>query len=168
MAKSKDILREKSKTSEPLANAAGLLTQTEEEIETVAKVEYRDGKKVFVFSDPLYSREKRSIINYTIFRGRWEFELLDDINENEPEKCAVKFIPVRDSSNATIVFKSIKDKIEFMNSIYSDNDMRQLGGGMSLEKLANSKVLRTTGGIIGLSVAAYGLYKLFTRSKDSA
>jgi hypothetical protein len=52
-----------------------------------------------------------------------------------------------------------------MDSIYSDSEMKQLGGGVNLEKLANSKVLRTTGGLIGLSLAAYGLYKLF-KGKD--
>jgi hypothetical protein len=52
-----------------------------------------------------------------------------------------------------------------MDSIYSNNEMKQLGGGIDLEKLANSKVLRTTSGIIGFSIAAYGLYKLF-KGKD--
>jgi hypothetical protein len=53
-----------------------------------------------------------------------------------------------------------------MDSIYSDNEMKQIGGGMSLEKFANSKVLKTTGGLVGLSVIGYGLYKLFSK-KDS-
>ncbi|HSP88965.1 MAG TPA: hypothetical protein VLN45_12590, partial [Ignavibacteriaceae bacterium] len=123
------------------------------------------GKEVLVFDDPLHSREKRSIVNYTIFKGKWEFENMDDLDETDHEKCAVKFTPVKDGSSLTIAFKSLKDRVEFIDSIYSDSEMKQLGGGINLEKLANSKILRTTGGIIGLGIAAYGLYKLF-KGKD--
>jgi hypothetical protein len=44
--------------------------------------------------------------------------------------------------------------------------MKQIGGGMNLEKFANSKVLRATGGLIGLSLAGYGLYKLLAGKKE--
>jgi len=126
----------------------------------------KEGKKVLVFHDPLYSREKRSIVNYTTFRGKWEFENLDNIDESDTQKCAVKFVPVKDGSTITIAFKTLKDRLEFINSIYSDNEMKQLGGGMNLEKFANSKVLRTTGGLIGLGLAGYGLYKIISGKKD--
>lgn len=124
-----------------------------------------EGKKVIVFHDPLHTREKRSTVNFTTFRGKWEFENLDNIDETDQQKCAVKFIPVKDSSTITIAFKSVKDRLEFMNSIYSDNELKQLGGGMNLEKFANSKILRTTGGLIGLSLAGYGLYKIISGMK---
>jgi hypothetical protein len=124
-----------------------------------------EGKKVLVFHDPLHTREKRSVVNYTTFRGKWEFENMDNIDETDIQKCAVRFIPRRDNSTFTLIFKSVKDRLEFMNSIYTDNEMKQVGGGMNLEKFANSKVLRTTGGIIGLSLAGYGLYKIFTGKK---
>ena len=52
-----------------------------------------------------------------------------------------------------------------MDSIYSDNEMKQMGSGMRFEKLANSKILRTTGGLIGIGLAGYGLYKLFFGKK---
>jgi hypothetical protein len=125
-----------------------------------------EGRKILVFHDPLHSRERRSVVNYTTFRGKWEFENLDNIDESDPQKCAVKFIPVKEASAVTIAFKSLKDRLEFMNSIYSDSEMKQLGGGMNLEKFANSKVLRATGGIIGLSLAGYGLYKLIAGKKE--
>jgi hypothetical protein len=125
-----------------------------------------DGKKVLVFHDPLYSRERRSVVNYTTFRGKWEFENLDNIDESDPQKCAVKFMPVKEGSTVTIAFKSLKDRLEFVNSIYSDNEMKQLGGGMNLEKFANSKILRATGGLIGLSLAGYGIYKLLAGKKE--
>lgn len=118
-----------------------------------------------IFSDPFYSREKRSVVNYKTFRGKWEFENLEDIDENDHDKCAVKFIPVRDSSNITVAFKSLKDIVEFMDSIYSNNEMKQIGSGINLEKIANSKVLKATSGLIGLSVAGYKLYKFL--KKDS-
>jgi hypothetical protein len=125
-----------------------------------------DGKKVLVFHDPLYSRERRSVVNYTTFRGKWEFENLDNIDESDPQKCAVKFMPVKEGSTVTIAFKSLKDRLEFVNSIYSDNELKQLGGGMNLEKFANSKILRATGGLIGLSLAGYGIYKLLAGKKE--
>ncbi len=167
MAKSRDELEKKAKQSEPLSETVeGEDAQKEKtENNNPKTVINEEGKEVLVFSDPLYSREKRSVVNYTIFRGKWEFENMDDLDETDHEKCAVKFTPVKDASSVTIAFKSLKDRVEFIDSIYSDSEMKQLGGGINLEKLANSKVLRTTGGIIGLSIAAYGIYKLF-KGKD--
>jgi hypothetical protein len=124
-----------------------------------------EGKKILVFHDPLHSRERKSVVNYTTFRGKWEFENLDNIDDTDSQKCAVKFIPIKESSAVTIAFKSQKDRLEFINSIYSDNEMKQLGGGMNLEKFANSKVLRATGGLIGLSLAGYGIYKLLAKKE---
>ncbi|MFN3874025.1 MAG: hypothetical protein ACK4R9_13580, partial [Ignavibacterium sp.] len=62
----------------------------------------------------------------------------------------------------------VKDRVEFMNSIYASQEMKQVGGGMSLEKIANSKILKTTGGILGLTVAGLGLYQLLKKKKDEA
>ena len=166
MAKLRDELEKKAKQSESLSE-----TIEDEKIKEKTEnfnsrtIITEEGKEVLVFNDPLHSREKRSIVNYTIFKGKWEFENIDDLDETDQEKCAVKFNPVKDGSNVTVAFKSLKDRVEFMDSIYSNNEMKQLGGGIDLEKLANSKVLRTTGGIIGFSIAAYGLYKLF-KGKD--
>ncbi|MCL5029670.1 MAG: hypothetical protein M1480_11725 [Bacteroidetes bacterium] len=175
--KVRDILEEKAKDTESLKSAAESsipldaddkdeLAQKSGEDYNIKTIINEDGKKVLIFSDPLYSREKRSVVNYTIFRGKWEFENMDNIDENESDKCAVTFSPVKDGSNITIAFKSLKDRVEFMDSIYSEKEMHQTGGGMSLEKLANSKVLRNTGGIIGITLAGYGIYKLLTKSKD--
>lgn len=125
-----------------------------------------EGRKVLIFNDPLHSRESRSVVNYTTFRGRWEFENVDKIDESDPRKCAVKFTPIKDGSYLTIAFNSVKDRLEFMNSLYSDSELKQLGGGMNLERFANSKVLKATGGLIGLSLAGYGLYKILSKKKD--
>ena len=166
MLKSRDILVQKAKEVGSLRSSIeGEKNETSKEDLHPKIVVNEDGKKVLIFSDPLYSREKRSIVNYTNFRGKWEFENLDNIDENDPDKCAVKFTPVRDSSNITIAFKSLKDRIEFMDSIYSDNEMKQIGSSINLEKIANSKVLKATGGLIGLSLAGYKLYKFL--KKDS-
>ena len=51
-----------------------------------------------------------------------------------------------------------------MNSIYASQEIKQVGGRMSLEKIANSKIMKTTGGLLRLTVAGYGLYK-FLRKK---
>ena len=164
MLKSKDILIQKAKEVKSLRSSIeGEKKETQKEDLHPKTVINEEGKKILVFSDPLYSREKRSVVNYTNFRGKWEFENLDDIDEDDPEKCAVKFTPVRDSSNITIAFKSLKDRIEFMDSIYSDNEMKQIGSGINLEKIANSKVLKATGGLIGLSYAGYRLYKILKK-----
>jgi hypothetical protein len=167
MSKPRDILEEKAKQSDALISAINNDTEgnssrvNPNEIETIINEE---GKKVIVFNDPLYSKEKRSTINFSVFRGKWEFEDIDDIDD-DPEKCAVKFIPVKDGSALTIGFKSLKDRVEFFDSIYSDNTIKQTGTGMSLEKIANSKVMKTTGGIVGLSVLGFGIYK-FLKGKN--
>ena len=166
MAKVREILRRKSRYSDPLsASVEDMFAEIENGIEHKDEVEVieRDGRKVFVFNDPLYSREPRSTVNYSVFRGKWEFEQLEDIDENDEDKCAIQFNPLNDSAKVIIAFKSIKDRVEFMNSIYSSEEMKQVGGGMSFEKLANSKVLKTTGGLLGLTAAGYGLYKMFSK-----
>jgi len=169
MAKVREILRRKSQFTDSLSTSVeDILTDIENEIEHKDEVEVlnKNGKKILVFNDPLYSREPRSTVNYSVFRGKWEFEPLEDIDENDADKCAIQFTPLNDSAKVIIAFKSIKDQVEFMNSIYSSEEMKQVGSGMSFEKLANSKVLKTTGGLLGLTVAGYGLYKMFSKKSD--
>jgi plasmid replication initiation protein len=163
MKKSDEILRKKASKVDPLRESI------KEEPETRGEVIHKTivnekGNKIKVFEDPLYSREKRSTVNYSVFRGKWEFENIDEIDGLE-EHCAVKFYPVKDESSFIIAFKSVKDRVEFFDSIYSDNQMKQRGSGMNLEKLANSRVLQTTGGLISLSVLGYGLYRLFRKKQ---
>ncbi|MDP4115735.1 MAG: hypothetical protein Q8903_06350 [Bacteroidota bacterium] len=164
MTESKEILEKKSKETVSLKESVNDNTNenTVDEQFPQRQVD-SEGRSILVFKDPLFSREKRAVVNYTIFRGKWEFEILDEIDDDDTEKCAVKFIPTNESSNVTIAFKSIKDRLEFMDSIYADNAMKQSGTGMSLEKYANSKVLQT-GGLVGLAtLAGLGLYKLFRK-----
>ncbi len=169
MTKTKEILRRKSRVSDPLsASVEDIFAEIENSLEHKDEVEVleRNGRKVIVFNDPLYSREPRSTVNYSIFRGKWEFEPLEDIDETDPGKCAIQFKPISDGSEVIIAFKSIKDQVEFMNSIYASEELKQVGSGMSLEKFANSKVLKTTSGLLGLTMAGYGLYKLFSKKVD--
>jgi hypothetical protein len=163
--KSSEILRKKAEDSAPLKDHIDDENLSKVDDVKVKKVIDEEGKEVIVFQDPLYSREKRSIVNYTVYRGKWEFENLDDIDDNEGE-CAVRFKPIKDGSNFTIAFKSIKDRVEFMDSIYSDTEMKQRGTGMNLEKIANSNILKTTGGIIGAGILSYGLYKIFVKKEE--
>ncbi len=167
MSKTREILSQKAKEvqklKDSLENESSEITQEEAKSKTIIN---EKGKEVLVFKDPLFSRERRSTVTYSVFNGRWEFENIENMDENDEEKCAVKFTPVRDNSNITVTFKTHKDRVEFMSSIYSDNDLKQIGGGMSLESIANSKVLKTTGGIIGLSVLGYGLYKMLKGKDD--
>jgi len=169
MIKVREILRRKSLHTDPLsASVEEIVADIENDIQhkdTIEVIE-KDGKQILVFNDPLYSREPRSIVNYSIFRGKWEFELLEDIDETDSDKCSVQFNPLNDSAKLVIAFKSVKDRVEFMNSIYTSEEIKQVGGGMSLEKFANSKILKTTGGLIGLSLAGYGLYKSFKKKNN--
>ena len=138
MAKVKEILRRKSQYADPLsASVEDIFADIENEIEHKDEVEVieRDGKKVIVFNDPLHSREPRSTVNYSVFRGKWEFEQLEDIDENDEDKCAIQFNPLNDSAKVIIAFKSIKDRVEFMNSIYSSEEMKQVGSGMRGDKI---------------------------------
>ncbi|HZW38636.1 MAG TPA: hypothetical protein VFF33_04995 [Ignavibacteriaceae bacterium] len=155
----KKILEKKAQEGESLKEAVESEEQPTYQ-EEITKEVNEEGKEVLVFKDPLYSREKRSVVTYTIFKGKWEFEDIDNIDDN-PESSAIKFMPRTETSHVTIVFKSIKDRLEFMDSIYSDNELKQSGTGMSLEKFANSKIMKTTGGIVGGAIASYGLYKMF-------
>lgn len=43
---------------------------------------------------------------------------------------------------------------------------QEVGSGRSLEKMANSKILKTTGGLLGLTMAGYGLYKMFSKKDE--
>ena len=88
------------------------------------------------------------------------------MDETDKEKCVIKFKPISDGVSLTIAFKSFKDRVEFIDSIYSDHEMKQVGAGLHLEDIANSKVLKATGGLIGLSILGYGLYKLFGKDKE--
>ena len=93
MAKSREILRRKTQYSDPLsASVEDIFAEIENEIEHKDEIEVldRNGKKVVVFNDPLYSREPRSTVNYSIFRGKWEFEPLEDIDENEVHVKEIK------------------------------------------------------------------------------
>ena len=163
MKKSDEILKKKAEKSVPLSES--IEDKNEKPGEVIQSTIIDDnGKTVKVFEDPLYSRERRSTVNYSVFRGKWEFEDIDEIDGNE-ENCAARFYPVKDESSFIIAFKSVKDRIEFFDSIYSDKEIKQRGAGMNLEKLANSKVLQTTGGLLSLSVLGYGLYKFFSKAK---
>jgi hypothetical protein len=168
MSKSKEILQKKAKSTETLQESLDEGNKQSEisNSQSPRKIKTVEGKEVLVFEDPLHSKENRSVVNYSIFRGKWEFENIDDLDEGDKSKCAVEFTPVKDGSSIIITFKSVKDRVEFMDSIYSDNEMKQIGGGMRLEQLANSKILRTTGGLIGIGLLGYGLYKLFAGKKD--
>ncbi len=161
MKKSDEILKKKAEESEPLSNMIEEDYVPGGEIIQQTIID-EEGKKIKVFEDPLYSREKRSTVNYSVFRGKWEFENIDEIDGVE-DHCAVKFYPVKDESSFVIAFKSVKDRVEFFDSIYSDKEMKQRGGGMDLEKLANSRVMQATGSIISISVLGYGLYKMFKK-----
>ena len=113
MSKTKEILQKKAKTSESLKESIDddlEQTATTESSEPQTMVN-EEGKEVLVFNDPLHSKENRSVVNYSIFRGKWEFESIDDLDEEDQEKCAIQFTPLKDSSSIIITFKSLKTEL---------------------------------------------------------
>jgi uncharacterized protein (UPF0371 family) len=163
MLKSKDILIKKAKEVKRLRSEIDKDKNSDTSVDIYPQTEYEEGKKVLVFKDPLFSNEKRSTTVYSIFNGKWEFENIDDIDSDGEELHAVRFTPVKDNSNFILAFKSLKDRIEFIDSIYADHTLKQTGSGINLEKFANSKVLGATGGIIGLSILGYNLFKFLNK-----
>jgi hypothetical protein len=164
MLKSKDILVNKAKEVERLKLEIDKDKNSDASNDVYPQTMYEDGKKVLVFKDPLFSNEKRSTTVYSIFNGKWEFENIDDIDSDAQELHAVRFTPAKDNSNFILAFKSLKDRVEFIDSIYADHILKQTGSGINLEKLANSKVLGATGGIIGLSILGYNLFKFLKKN----
>lgn len=90
-----------------------IISDIEDEVLNKHEVEVieKDGKKILVFNDPLFSREPRSIVNYSIFRGKWEFELLEDIDETDPDKCAVEFTPLNDKAKLIIALNLLRTEL---------------------------------------------------------
>ncbi len=163
MLKSKEILLKKAQEVKSLRDE--IKEGKKEEPEDIyPQAVFDRGKKVLVFKDPLFSTEKRSTVIYSVFNGKWEFENIEDADSDGQEFSAVKFKPVKDGSDFILAFKSLKDRVEFMDSIYADNTLKQTGGGMNLERLANSKIFRATSGIVGLSIIGYNLIKLVNRN----
>lgn len=163
MLKSKEILVKKAQEVKSLRDE--LKDDKKEGPEDIyPHAVYDSGRKVLVFKDPLFSAEKRSTVIYSVFNGKWEFENIEDADSDGQEFSAVKFKPVKDGSDFILAFKSLKDRVDFMDSVYANNTLKQTGGGMNLEKLANSKIFRTTSGIVGLSIIGYNLLKLINRN----
>jgi len=163
MLKSKEILLKKAQEVKSLRDEIKE-EKKEETADIYPQAIYEKGKKVLVFKDPLFSAEKRSTVIYSIFNGKWEFENIENTDSDGQEFSAAKFKPVKDGSDFILAFKSLKDRVDFMNSIYANNALKQTGGGMNLEKLANSKIFRATSGIVGLSIIGYNLIKLVNRN----
>jgi hypothetical protein len=164
MLKSKDILIKKAKEVQRLKSEIEKSKDSDSSIDVYPQAIFEDGKRVLVFKDPLFSTEKRSTSVYSIFNGKWEFENIDDMDSDGQELHALRFKPVKDNSNFILAFKSLKDRVEFIDSIYADNTLKQTGTGVNLEKFANSKVLGATGGIIGLSILGYNLFKFLNKN----
>ncbi len=160
MLRGRDILDKKASSSKRLKESVS--EEGSSSIKPRLSVNSK-GEKILVFDDPLYSKEKRSIINYSEFTGKWDFEIIDDADSSDPEKCSVKLIPKKEFSEITLTFKSMKDRVEFMSSIYSDNELKQRGRGMNLEHMANHDVLNKKSNPFGISLTGLGMFRLLSK-----
>ena len=85
-----------------------------------------------LYVDPQYGLDHHlSAVNYAVLSGEWDVE---DVRED----YVVKLIHRPSGDTISLSFSSLKDKINFVKNIYAARPVKQIGGGMELEKLANN------------------------------
>jgi hypothetical protein len=87
-----------------------------------------------LYIDPQFGNEQNSsTVNYAVFSNKWNIE---DVKED----YSVKIVhPTGDS--IILSFNTFKDKIAFVQNIYSSHHVKQTGTGHDLESLANLNLL---------------------------
>jgi hypothetical protein len=87
-----------------------------------------------VYEDPFYRLPlPKAAVNYAIFSSRWDLEEISEDN-------ILKIIHRDSGDSISLSFNSLKDKIEFVKNIYASQEVKQLGKGLELEKLANRNI----------------------------
>jgi hypothetical protein len=87
-----------------------------------------------LYIDPQYGEyQSQATINYAVFSSKWDIE---DIKEDN----ILRIIHRESGDSISLSFKSFKDKVEFAKGIYTNNRVNQIGQGLNLEDLANSKL----------------------------
>ncbi len=87
-----------------------------------------------LYIDPQYGEHlPQATINYTIFSSKWDIE---DVGEDN----ILKIIHRESGDSISLSFKSFKDKVEFAKGIYANKPVKQIGQGMNLEEIANSRL----------------------------
>ncbi|HVO75354.1 MAG TPA: hypothetical protein VMT35_15095 [Ignavibacteriaceae bacterium] len=92
-------------------------------------------KKLYI--DPQFGVEKySSTLNYAVFTSCWNIE---DVKED----YSIKIVHPESGDSILLSFNSFKDKLAFAQSIYSSQQIKQIGKGHDLESLANLNILHT-------------------------
>ncbi len=87
-----------------------------------------------LYIDPQYGNEHfSSTINYAVFTSKWNIE---DVKEDH----GVKIVHPNGDS-IVLSFNTFKDKLAFVQNIYSSQHIVQTGKGHDLESLANLNLL---------------------------
>ncbi|MGE5797389.1 MAG: hypothetical protein ACM34M_10465 [Ignavibacteria bacterium] len=88
-----------------------------------------------LYIDPQFGNEQySSTVNYAIFTNQWNIE---DVKED----YAVKIVHPRSGDSIILSFGTFKDKLAFVQNIYSSQHIKQIGKGHNLESLANLNLL---------------------------
>ncbi len=91
-----------------------------------------------IYEDPFYGIPlPKAAVNYAIFSSKWDIEEIDEDN-------ILKIIHRDSGDSISLSFNSITDKIEFAKNIYSSRQVKQVGKGIDLEKLANRNIKPNT------------------------
>ena len=88
-----------------------------------------------LYIDPQFGNEQyNSTVNYAIFTNQWNIE---DVKED----YSVKIVHPRSGDSIILSFSTFKDKLAFVQNIYSSQHIKQTGRGHNLESLANLNLL---------------------------
>ncbi len=88
-----------------------------------------------LYVDPQYGAEQFSAtVNYAVFTNRWNIE---DLKED----YSIKIIHPGSGDCIILSFNTFKDKLAFIQNIYSSQYIKQIGTGHDLESLANLNLL---------------------------
>lgn len=88
-----------------------------------------------LYIDPEFGEEQySSTVNYAVFTNRWKIE---DVKENH----SVRIVHPGSGDSIVLSFNSFKDKLAFIQNIYSSCYIEQIGRGHNLESLANLNLL---------------------------
>lgn len=87
-----------------------------------------------LYIDPEFGKPlPRAAVNYAIFSSKWDIEEVKEDN-------VLKIIHRESGDSISLAFNSLKDKIDFVKSIYASQPVKQIGKGMDIEKFANENL----------------------------
>jgi|SRR3990167_3574776 len=99
---------------------------------------YKSSTSIKEFDNKLYVDETYgyqfivSEINYARLYGNWEIA-----SYNEDDKFVLKLIDTKSRQFIELIFPTITDGICFINELYADKEVMQIGRGINIENITN-------------------------------